>query len=335
MNNFNAVRLILSLLVILSHSFEIKYSGRHEEPLSMIFGTLSFGQFAVDCFFIISGYLILKSWHRQPTASRYLVNRALRIIPGYAACHLLCLLVVAPLFFHGDYFKALDLSKALTNLALLGQPQTPPVFTSTLYPGVNVSLWTIQYEFACYLLVAVYGILGLLTSKRAWVLTTLAFMLAFSLGTLGMAPSILEPVHTWLGKAVIRLPMFFLCGGLFVLFPAILQQRMSWAVSTLLALGLSVAMSQPQWAELGLATIGGYLLLKISTAKRSWTSHLVDKLDVSYGVYLYAWPVSQGLYVAFPAQSATSNFLVSSVGALGLGYLSWKFVEAPCLKYKA
>ena len=81
-NNFGAIRLALAFLVILSHSSEMIDGNRSRELLTQVFGTISFGELAVDCFFIISGYLITKSYLSSTSALEYLVKRVLRIYPG-------------------------------------------------------------------------------------------------------------------------------------------------------------------------------------------------------------------------------------------------------------
>ncbi|RKZ53503.1 MAG: hypothetical protein DRR16_06270 [Candidatus Parabeggiatoa sp. nov. 3] len=59
-NNFNLIRFILATLVIFSHSYGM-IGIEHLEPLSKLTVNISFGSFAVDAFFVISGFLVSNS----------------------------------------------------------------------------------------------------------------------------------------------------------------------------------------------------------------------------------------------------------------------------------
>lgn len=82
-NNFNLLRFIFASLVIVSHAPELRDGNKTNEILTQIFGTITFGQLAVDSFFIISGFLIVKSWNDKPIFTSFLLNRILRIYPGF------------------------------------------------------------------------------------------------------------------------------------------------------------------------------------------------------------------------------------------------------------
>jgi peptidoglycan/LPS O-acetylase OafA/YrhL len=58
---------------------------------------MSFGELAVDGFFLISGYLITKSFLQSQSATSYLIKRVFRIVPGYLAAFWICVVIVAPL----------------------------------------------------------------------------------------------------------------------------------------------------------------------------------------------------------------------------------------------
>src|SRR6476659_9650219 len=51
-NNFTFLRLLLATLVLVSHSFELIDGNRGRELLTSLFHTVSFGELAVDGFFL-------------------------------------------------------------------------------------------------------------------------------------------------------------------------------------------------------------------------------------------------------------------------------------------
>jgi peptidoglycan/LPS O-acetylase OafA/YrhL len=96
-NNFNFLRLLFALLVLVSHAPELADGNRSRELLTRMFHTLSFGEVAVDGFFLLSGYLIVQSWERHPNLWDFGQWRLRRIYPAFVVACLVCIFVLAPL----------------------------------------------------------------------------------------------------------------------------------------------------------------------------------------------------------------------------------------------
>ena len=135
-NNVGALRLLLSLLVVLSHAPELLDGDRSRELLTGMFGTLSFGELAVDGFFLISGYLVTQSWVATGGGGPYFMRRILRIVPGFLVAYAISLLVFGP--FGGGHLEALGpegaAASVLRALLLLPPPTRP-------WPGSRARSW--------------------------------------------------------------------------------------------------------------------------------------------------------------------------------------------------
>jgi peptidoglycan/LPS O-acetylase OafA/YrhL len=156
-NNFDLIRLLAAIGVLVSHAFSLAGAG---EP--MIAG-VTVGTLGVYVFFVISGYLILKSWTFDPRVSAFLVKRCLRIFPGLLGAVLFTALVVGPLSTShtlSSYFTDPQTAQFIGGALVLFAPQgtLPGVFAHNPFGGViNGSLWSLTYEFALYLMVVYFG----------------------------------------------------------------------------------------------------------------------------------------------------------------------------------
>lgn len=331
-NNMGLLRVTLALLVIVSHSFEL-IGGRSSELLVRVFGTMTFGEVAVDGFFLLSGYLITKSYLHSRSIKSYLRRRILRIYPGYIVSYCLCLLIVAPLSGATPVTRSfLELAKRLVRLMLLEPPAVDGAFTGLLVPQLNVSMWTISYEFRCYLLVVVVGLLGLFRNKKA--LLGLVAVLA-ALQVAGFQLSIEYHLEELVGKPtnLLRLGFLFFAGSLFHVFANKIHYSRQRAVAA--AILLAACMFLPRFAEAGFAIFGGYLLFWLAFHCRpTLYSRFDSRTDLSYGVYLYAYPVQNLLIYANRSISPWEVLAISAPAAVILAFASWSLVERPFMRLK-
>ncbi|MFA0209146.1 hypothetical protein AB4536_19890, partial [Vibrio cyclitrophicus] len=57
--------------------------------------------------------------------------------------------------------------------------------------------------------------------------------------------------------------------------------------------------------------------------------------DISYGVYIYAFPIQQALISSFPEFYFSLYVFFSFFVVVSVSIFSWKFVEKPFLKLKS
>lgn len=163
--NLNIIRLLLAACVIFSHSPELVEGSRAHIPLVNYFGGIGLGGLAVRGFFILSGALIVGSWMTRPELIPFLTKRILRIYPAFLACSVICLCIIAPLvsqFYWREFAPLSALKRILFLQEVSGIGST---FYATHCPDLNTPMWSIGFEFACYLMVAGLGTLGILRGR--------------------------------------------------------------------------------------------------------------------------------------------------------------------------
>jgi peptidoglycan/LPS O-acetylase OafA/YrhL len=331
-NNFGLLRLVFAALVIVSHSFELIDGNRTREPLTLIFGTLSVAELAVAGFFIVSGYLITQSYENSSSILSYLSKRVLRIYPAFIGASLFCVFVVGPLA--GADLATVSITgwvKILFRMLALQIPKLTDVFVGQPYPSLNGSMWTIAYEFRCYLAVVILGSLGLIKKSVLAPLTIVLWI-----GAIATTPD--WPQVRFEGlfgnlHETLRLTALFLTGASFFVFRNRIVYRNELAA--LAAFGLVISLFNHVIVGPGVAIFGGYLTFWFAFLPNTPRLQAINsKTDISYGIYLYAWPI-QMLSIRYISDISPVNvMLLATIGAGLLAYLSWKFIERPALSLK-
>ncbi len=322
-NNFNLLRFIFASLVILSHAPELKYGNRSNEILSKLFGTISFGELAVDSFFILSGFLILKSWKEKPNVKHFLTSRILRIYPGFIVASAICVYLIGPIYGTSNHLKNISLTTFLMSSLNLQINTNDIIFAGTPYPVVNGSLWSIPYEFKCYILVLLLGMMGIL--KKSWILPII--FIAFA------------TIHIYNKIAIQKLPfdiyfrcgMAFSAGGCFYTYKDSIPWKPEIAIGSLLIF-INLLFNK-YVAEAALCIFFGYSIIYYATIEKSHFN-FNELPDISYGVYLYAWPINKILYWHFPEINIYSAIIIIYFSSIISGILSSLAIEKPFMKIK-
>ena len=185
-------------------------------------------------FFGISGYLIASSaLHNAP--GRYLWQRCLRIFPAFWVCLLMTAFlfgVIALLTTHHHcqslscYFGVRNsplgylyhnMFLKINQASIAGLPTGH--YDILLWNDWNGSLWTLVYEFLCYLLLLALVLLGLLRRRIVVLGITVVILVIIALGTLIPSWSTQFSVgHSWFLMNLLRFGSVFLVGSLIYLY---------------------------------------------------------------------------------------------------------------------
>ena len=326
-NNFNLLRLVLAALVIVSHAPELVDGDKHRELLTRVFHTISFGDLAVDGFFLLSGFLIVQSWDRRPALLHFMKNRILRIYPAFIVASLISVFIVGPLVASSSRYLAEVVPQEVFWRALtLRIPMGGRAFAGLPYSSLNGAMWTIAYEFRCYMLVAFLGTCGVVRRRWSWLLIT-AIVSLIHAG--GLTLLIGERANA---SAKARLLAFFLVGGCFYLY----RDRIRYANGRVLlgVLVVFLCLFNMRTTRVALLFPGAYVLFFVAFFRSPILARFRSYPDVSYGLYLYGWPMQMVFQWYLPSFSPWL-LLPLVLGSAGLlGTLSWYLVEKPFLSLK-
>jgi peptidoglycan/LPS O-acetylase OafA/YrhL len=284
--------------------------------------------------------LVAQSWVADPNVWRFAARRLLRIWPGFAAVTILAALVLGPSVSSltiGQYFVHPLFANYAWNLLFQLQDILPLHFLGNALPtAINGSLWTIPLELTCYGALAIVGIVGLL--RRGMLLPVLTISAALLTYVVGEPMFRQHPERITLGIEQIHLLHF----GLYFFSGVSLNQfrihdmaptRARVVVETLWLLGaVALAFDRPQ---LTLWLVLPATVILIGNA-RTPVLHRVGRFgDLSYGLYIYAFPVQQTLIWRFGNEYSWTSVLAMTLGTtVLLAFASWHLIEKPALRFK-
>jgi peptidoglycan/LPS O-acetylase OafA/YrhL len=331
-NNFDVLRLGAAALVLVSHAFLINGS---DDPAIALTGDETLGDMAVTAFFGISGFLVARSWCRDPRLGRFVMKRALRIVPALWAVVALSALVLGPLFTAsplGSYFTSPEpWSYMADNGVFRTALYLPGVFAGNPHDAVNGSLWTLPLELEAYLVVAVLGVLGAFRRSGAVAGAALALLVldlpfgpgGHALVSAGASSSLAE-------DTVNRLAAFFVAALIYVL-----RDRGVVNARGLVVVGAAWLASIGTSFEYVVGAVAiPYAVVLAAYRTPAGLGRLVRRGDVSYGVYLWGWPVEQAVRALWPSAGVVGTLALGAPLTYLVALGSWRLVEAPALRLK-
>lgn len=331
-NSFGLVRLALALLVLVSHSYQYLSGSMAAEPLTDLTGR-SLGEYAVQVFFVLSGLLVAKSFQGSSSVLDFSAARVLRIFPALIVCVALTALLLGPVMSSlsvGGYFSDAGLFAYLAKTLSLstGAATLPGVFESTPLSGrVNTSLWTLKYEVLCYAVLALAGCFGLFNPRRR---ALVALGLALFLLVIFCNPPALKQSYAFT-DSLRYFSVFFGTGVLAYLLRHCLVLS-GWLVVPMCA--LFICSRGTNMAELGSALSLGYLAFYGATKTFGPLRAFANRMDLSYGVYIYAGPLQQTMISLIPGIGPIALSLLAMLLVMPIALMSWLWVEKPALRMR-
>ena len=333
-NNFNFLRIFAAILVAITHSYAITGHAGTEFLHTLSHGKFYLSSVGLYIFFFTSGYLVSLSAVNSKSPWQFLKKRILRIYPALIILTVFSVFVAGPLltkFSLKNYFADGNTWQYLwTASGFKIRFMLPGVFEQHQFhmAGFNGSLWSLALELELYTLLFVLLVTGLVKNKK-WIMVILTALLmtCLILSTIDVQTALLPNE-----KGLLLAATF--------LFGAILQSGFIPKKYFLPLFALSALMVFLK--VLGILPIDILIdevfFFSIATYFIAFTKLFSIKIknDISYGVYIYTFPLQQ-MFFQFSGfnQSVIINLLLSLICSTILALVSWLYIEKPALKYKS
>ena len=324
-NQFNFLRFFAAFIVFFGHTYVL---------LGMSPTTIFSHSLGVYIFFAISGYLISMSWAIDPSLFRFFIRRSIRIFPALIVCILLSVFILGPIFTTLpiiEYFTHLATIGYLKNIFLEISYYLPGVFEHNPAPNaVNGSLWSLPVEFLMYIFVAAIGLVfGKFYLKYIILIVFILFLFFTKLWALETKDIII--IYGMDLKTIVYTGVYFWAGAFLYHFNV--KKYFSFETFTI---GFLVLIFIFQWHNI--YSWVSYILIPFIVLSFGFSNSkylsLFNKVDYSYGFYIYAFPVQQSLVYLYPNLSIYFHLIVGFIITCILASLSWHSIEKPALKFK-
>lgn len=344
-SGFDVVRLVLAFLVLVSHTWPL--GGFGNEPLSPLAPkVLTLGGFAVGGFFALSGLLVGRSALNRRSAS-FAKARFTRLMPALWASILASAFVVGLI---GWTHRHHDVSAFFTlrpdgPFAYVGRAATLPVnfshgiadvFVADTPYGratggsfINGSLWTLPYEVRCYFVIGLVAVVARKFGSRRTMAIAWLVSLALVIGYAKRVDLTNFVAGSYADRQLAAFLFVFLTGALVAAWAHKIN-LFGWVPVIALILAIVVGRSSSFLSE-HISGAAMALVLPPIAALVAPLARLLRSVDISYGLYLYAWPMQQLVAMYRWASRPATFIVVSAILASACGTASWFVIEKPAM----
>jgi peptidoglycan/LPS O-acetylase OafA/YrhL len=321
-NCFDFLRFFFAANVLLAHLSELSQSK------SLYFlSNFSSAIIGVKGFFVISGFLVAKSFVNTASLKLYFIKRAKRILPAYIVVVLFSTLIFACFssYSFSAYFSDSGVYKYLGwNLLFLNfmHPCLPGLFDNNLLCAVNGALWTLKVEEGFYLVLP-FIFYAIRKSKRSFPVLGSLYVLSLLYWFI-MDSYLNQPL---LAKQLPGYLSYFVTGiFLFLNFDLMMVHKKKLLMLSVLLL-MACHFSEIPLDLFYPAAFGTIVIIAAYTI--SWLNNFGKYGDFTYGLYIYHFPVIQ-LFRQYDLFHKYNPFLMALAVvfiSLFFAVLSWFFIE--------
>lgn len=322
------------MFVVIGHSYAL-LNVLPQEPLVRMTGHIHFGALGVYIFFVISGYLVIQSYERNPNVLSFFWNRILRIFPAFIAAIIIGAFVIGPfvtsLSLH-DYLNHPDTWGYLESILMYKiRYNLPGVFTNNPFPNaVNGSLWVLPILSIMYLILYCFGTFGFIKKRSVVVLLHFFFLYLVIFKLEALQQTSIKYIGN--GLQLASFYIYFSSGMLYYLYRD--QIKLDYGAVLCLLIFWTASFNTIYFTYTSYIFIP-YLIIWFASVPLKITNNFGKYGDFSYGVYVFSFPIQQTItYLLIQWISPLKLTLLTSIIVIPLSVISYYLIEAPSLRLK-